>query len=68
MISLHVCSKLDLKTRFRNQMGQSCLTGLGFVNIHSKNLLYTYNIIDRFAKSKHKIDFILKHIKYTHNL
>ncbi|KAF0774072.1 hypothetical protein FWK35_00003298 [Aphis craccivora] len=40
-------------------MGQSCSTDLKFVNIHSRILLNTYNIIDRFAKSKHKIDFIL---------
>jgi len=50
---------IRLKTWLRNQMGQARLTGLALMNIHSNVLLDIDNIINRFAKSKHKIDFIL---------
>jgi len=50
---------IRLKTWLRNQMGQARLTGLALMNIHSKIPLNINNIIDRFAKSNHKIDFVL---------
>jgi len=40
-------------------MGQARLTGLALMNIHSNVLLDIDSIINRFAKSKHKIDFNL---------
>ncbi|XP_015365144.1 PREDICTED: zinc finger MYM-type protein 1-like [Diuraphis noxia] len=48
-----------LKTWLRNQMSQAHLTGLALMNIHSNVPLDIDSIINRFAKSKYRTDFIL---------
>jgi len=40
-------------------MGQSRLTGLALMHVHRNINVDINNIIDRFAKNKRKIDFIL---------
>jgi len=40
-------------------MGQSRLTGLALMHVHRNRNVDINNIIDRFAKNKRKIDFIL---------
>jgi len=48
-----------LKTWLRSQMGQSRLTGLALMHVHRNVDVEVNNIMDRFAKNKRKIDFIV---------
>lgn len=48
-----------LKTWLRNSMAQERLTGLALLNIHKDIDVSVDNIIERFAKSKRKLEFSL---------
>ncbi|CAI6376726.1 unnamed protein product [Macrosiphum euphorbiae] len=48
-----------LKTWIRSEMGQSRLTGLALLHIHRQLPLNVDKIIDRFAKNKRCLDFVI---------
>ncbi|XP_008179706.1 52 kDa repressor of the inhibitor of the protein kinase-like [Acyrthosiphon pisum] len=48
-----------LKTWIRSEMGQSRLTGLALLHIHRQLPLNVDKIIDRFAKDKRCLDFVI---------
>ncbi|CAI6376232.1 unnamed protein product [Macrosiphum euphorbiae] len=48
-----------LKTWIRSEMGQSRLTGLALLHIHRQLPLNVDKIMDRFAKNKRCLDFVI---------
>jgi len=52
-----------MKTWIRSEMGQSRLTDLAILHLHNQLPLSVDKIIDRFAKNKRCLDFVLLTIK-----
>jgi hypothetical protein len=48
-----------LKTWLRSQMSQKRLTGLALMNIHRNIDIDTSKVIERFSKTKRKLDFVI---------